>query len=364
MSAHQSLLGELEDAIQGGSRENRIDTLRRVTDLFLESADKFSEEQIGVFDDVLGHLINRIETKARVELAKRLAPVDQAPNDVIQRLARDEEITVAGPVLTQSKRLTTNDLIEIAEGKGQAHLLAIAGRETLEERLTDVLVDRGDGKVMHTLAANSGAVFSPAGYRTLVKRGETDDGLATKIGLRLDIPIQLFRELLLRATEAVRERLLASANDDTRATINRVLAEASTEIGRKATTQRNIEGTQRLIAMMQETGRLNEGEVLTFARAGKFEEVVAAIASLANAPFGLVDRVMTGGRTDAALVPCRAAALSWPTVRIVLEMHGARLAAAEHDLTAASHEYAKLSTSTAKRVLRFWQVRQTTAAAE
>jgi uncharacterized protein (DUF2336 family) len=363
MPKHQSLLSELEEAIQGGSREARVDTLRRVTDLFLTGADQFTEEQIGVFDDVLGHLITRIETKARIELAKRLAPIEQAPIEVINSLARDDEIEVAGPVLTQSKRLTTSDLIEIAQSKGQAHLLAIAGRDKLEERLTDVLVDRGDGKVMHTLASNAGATFSREGYATLVKRGEADESLAVKIGRRLDIPAQLFRELLLRATEAVRERLLASASDDARETIKRALSEASEEISREAPV-RHIADARRLVAMLQETGRLNDAEVLSFARADKFDEVVASIAEMTGAPFEMIDRVMGGMRTDAALVPCKAAALSWPTVRSVLEMRGPRLANAEHDIEVASFEYAKLSTATAKRVLRFWQVRQSASAGQ
>lgn len=360
MSAPQSLLCELEDAIQGGSREARIETLRRITDLFLTSADQFNEEQIGVFDDVLGHLIHRIETKARIELARRLAPIDQAPPDVINTLARDDEIDVAGPVLAQSRRLTTGDLIEIAQSKSQAHLLAIAGRDALEDRLTDVLIDRGDGKVMHRLASNDGAAFSRQGYATLVKRAEADETLAMKIGRRLDIPAQLFRELLLRATEAVRDRLLASASDEARATIKRVLADASDEVSREAP-QRHIADAQRLVGMMQETGRLNDSEVLGFARANKFDEVVAAIAVMTGAPFDMIDRVIGGARTDAALVPCKAAALTWATARSILEMHGSRLAAGEHDIETAASEYAKLSTSTAKRVLRFWQVRESAA---
>jgi hypothetical protein len=57
---------------QGGSAEKRLQTLRRVSDLFLGGAVRFSDEQIGVFDDVLVHLINKIETKALIELSARL----------------------------------------------------------------------------------------------------------------------------------------------------------------------------------------------------------------------------------------------------------------------------------------------------
>ena len=49
MSNSQSLLlDELESAIQTGLAENRIETLRRVVDLFLGGADRFNDEQIGV----------------------------------------------------------------------------------------------------------------------------------------------------------------------------------------------------------------------------------------------------------------------------------------------------------------------------
>jgi uncharacterized protein (DUF2336 family) len=119
MNAGYSLIVELEDAIQSGSKERRVDTLRRVTDLFLADADQFNERQIALFDDVFDHLVERIETKAMAELSLRLAPVENAPIRLIRKLARNDEIAVAGPVLTQSARLTASDLTEIAATKSQ-----------------------------------------------------------------------------------------------------------------------------------------------------------------------------------------------------------------------------------------------------
>ena len=100
-----------------GSSEARIKTLRHVTDLFLKESDRLNDKQVEVFDDVLCLLIGRIESKALAELSERLAPVDKAPIEVIRRLARDDEIIVAGPVLMESKRLTTEDISEIARTK-------------------------------------------------------------------------------------------------------------------------------------------------------------------------------------------------------------------------------------------------------
>jgi hypothetical protein len=46
MDASESLISELEAAFQSGSRDKRIETLRRVTDLFLNGAARFTDEQI------------------------------------------------------------------------------------------------------------------------------------------------------------------------------------------------------------------------------------------------------------------------------------------------------------------------------
>ena len=114
----ESLIAELELAVKDDL--DRIKTLRRVTDLFLNDADRLNDEQIKVFDDVLCLLIRRIESRALVELSKRLAPLDNSPLEVIRRLARAEEIEVAGPVLSQSRRLCNSDLVEIAATKACA----------------------------------------------------------------------------------------------------------------------------------------------------------------------------------------------------------------------------------------------------
>ena len=157
--SYPSLLAELEVAVTAGSAEKRIDTLRRVTTLFLGESERLSEQQIAVFDDVLVHLIQRIENKALVQLSQTLAPLDSAPIEVVRHLARNDEITIAGPVLIRSNRLNENDLIGIAKSKGQGHLLAISGRASLSEAVTDVLVERGDSEVHHALAINSEAHF-------------------------------------------------------------------------------------------------------------------------------------------------------------------------------------------------------------
>ena len=86
-SARRSLMEEIEHTLTTGSREQRADTLRRITDLFIVSASDLNEQVTQIFDDVMGMLVEAIETKVRAELSKQLAPIANAPINVIQRLA-------------------------------------------------------------------------------------------------------------------------------------------------------------------------------------------------------------------------------------------------------------------------------------
>jgi uncharacterized protein (DUF2336 family) len=140
MHSHITSSGDLEAAIQIDWNDQRITTLRRVTDLLLAHADRLNEAQIDIFDDAFGHLTKGIGSKVLAELGGRLASVENAPPETVRRLARDDDIAVAGPVLAQSARLTTGDLVEIAKTKSKAHLMAIAGRAPIGEFVTDALL--------------------------------------------------------------------------------------------------------------------------------------------------------------------------------------------------------------------------------
>jgi uncharacterized protein (DUF2336 family) len=76
-------------------------------------------------------------------------------------------------------------------------------------------------------AGNSGARFSETGMAALTERAESDESLAELLGRRLDIPLELFRKLLLRANEAVRSRLLSSVKPEQQAEVRQVLAKIS-----------------------------------------------------------------------------------------------------------------------------------------
>ncbi len=351
-----SLIEDLETAIKQGDPGSRVQTLRRITDLFLHDANRLNDEQISVFDDVLCLLAEKIEKTALVELGTRLAPVDMSPIKVIRRLARDDQIEVAAPVLTGSRRLSTADLVEIVKTKSQGHLLAISERTTLEPTLTDALLVRGDQKVVSTLAKNAGAQFSDMGFTRLVERAEGDDSLGELVGLRRDLPSNLLQELLRRATEAVKQKILSLVPPERRQEIERLVTKISQKISRNS--QDDYGEAERFVAALAAAGDLDEAALLTFVRKRQRVELAAAIARLSSSPTGVVVQLLGGQRNDAILLPCKAAQLSWPTVEFILHDKLAGQRAVDEIIALARKDYAKLTVPTAQRTLRFMNVHE------
>src|SRR6201989_3683203 len=111
------LLDELQATLAHGTVARRVETLRRVTDLFISGAVDYSDAQVGLFDDVFQCLIAHLEVSARALLSSRLAPIDTAPPRTIRTLAFDDAIEVAGPVLSQSGRRVDGALVELARSQ-------------------------------------------------------------------------------------------------------------------------------------------------------------------------------------------------------------------------------------------------------
>jgi uncharacterized protein (DUF2336 family) len=245
--------------------------------------------------------------------------------------------------------------VEIAETKSQAHLLAISGRAGIAEKVTNVLVRRGNRDVARRVAENRGALLSEASFTTLVAKSEDDDVLAEKVGQRPDIPPSLFRALLLKATAVVQQRLLAAASPEIQTEIRSVLVRVSKEVASKSG-PRDFADAQRAIEMLRGRGELTEAKIVEFANAAKYEEMVAGLSKLCAVPVDVVDRLMGGERPDPILILCKSAGWGWPTARAIIAGRLGRKANSSQGLDAAFSNFERLTDTTAARVIKFWQM--------
>jgi uncharacterized protein (DUF2336 family) len=353
MSAHLTLITELNDAIAHGTAERRVDVLARVTDLFEFGVAGCADEQIALFDDVFNSLVNSIELSAKATLSERLAKIPNAPPRISCALASDNAIEVARPMLEDSEVLDNTTLVEQARTRSQQHLLAIARRKSLDAEVTDVLVERGDRSVMLKVAENPGATFSELGFMTLVRRSQGDDELTTSVGLRRDIPRHHLLRLLVLASHEVRVRLDA-AHLMMPSAVQSAVAEAAgaiqTETGIHS---RNYIAACGQIAALKAAGSLDESEVESFAKMGRFEETTAALAAMCELPIESVERAMVQERPETILIIAKAIGFSWQTVKEILKLRVGERGISSREVEECLAIFERLRRATAQQVVDF-----------
>ena len=357
MGADFSFITELEHAIANGSSERRAQILQRITDLFVLGSSRFSDDDIALFDDVIGRLAAKIEQSAQVLLANRLAPIPNSPPKTIRALAFNDAIEVAGPVLSQSPRLDDETLVELASQKGQGHMLAIAQRPSLSEAVTTVLVKRGDRDVVIGTVGNSGARFSSLGFAVLVQRSENDDGLAACVGARPDIPPHMLLTLVARASETVRVKLEA-ANPQAKEAVRLAVREAADKV--QTATMEQVPGHAAGVAAverLQQSGGINEDAIGAFASGGSFVETCAALAVMGELPLAFVEQAMASDRPENILIIARAVGLSWPTVKQILSLRADKRIMPDRDIARCLASYEQLRSQTAQEIVRFYRTR-------
>jgi uncharacterized protein (DUF2336 family) len=355
MSTVKAILADLESAIASHSEDQKAQTMIRVTDLFVARADEYSDDQVSVFDVVIGRLAAGVDVKRRVELAERLADLIKAPHGVVRQLALDE-IIVARPVLTRSHALTEQDLIAVASTKGRDHMLAITERPHLTETVTDYLVVKGDRVISHALAKNDGARFSMRGMGLLITRAFADETLQTALGAREDVPAELMVNLSNATRDSARRRLM------TRTAPSALLSRAP---GAPEAAASEADGEARreaaaLVAALAQADKLDEPALAAFAAKGKMHEAVCALAAMVQISPAAAEQSLLGSDRDACLVLGKAMGWGWDTVKMLLSLRP-ESENLPHLVARSRSNYESLSAPTAQRVLQFMRVKDQTA---
>ena len=358
MTTFSSLVNEIQDTPISGLTKRQLRALTRITNLFVAGAGRHSKQQIELFDEVFKTLVAVIELETRIKLSSRLATIPDAPSGLVRAFAFDDAVAVAAPVLSGSEALSDSDLVASASTQGQGHLHAIARRRTLSEVITELLIERGEPKVVRTAANNEGARFSDGSFRELVARAGNDAELALHVGMRHDIPRHHFLKLLETASASVCARI-AAANpqfvDAVQDAVTEVIDDINLEIRKHSPDHARAKSR---VKRLQNWHELSEGNVHSAARSQNFEQAAVALSVLACCPIEIAERAILNENPGVVQVIAKAAGCSWATVKALLLMTAADRRMTEADLAGARENYERLETQTAKRVLEFYEARR------
>ena len=120
----------------------------------------------------------------------------------------------------------------------------------------------------------------------------------------------------------------------------------------RAESRRNFEPAQRTVLALHATAQLDEGALLNFAKAYKYEESVAALSAMTGVKIATLDRLIAGDRYDPILIAGKTIGLEWATVRaLILLRLGPNRVASPADIESARVNFARLMPSTAERVV-------------
>lgn len=352
-----SYLEELDNAILSGTAESRERALWHATDLLMVG--RYTDEEIWVFGEIIGRLASEIELAARAKLAAKLSRIDHAPGRLIDTLASDHAIEVAGPVLRYSERIDVRTLVKNANSRSQQHLLAISKRRSIPEPVTDVLVVRGNTEVVQSVAGNAGARLSETGFLNLIKRSENDHVLTESLGLRQDIPRHLFQQLIAKASDETRKKLererpeLVEAVD---ATVADVTASLHSKFGPASS---RYYAAKKAVSFRHRLGELQESSILEYALARKLEETIVSLGLLCSLPSDVVERALVGKSREFLLVLARAHRFSWETTKALLFLGAPHFTVASQELDELREQFERLHTSASQEILAHYRDRKT-----
>ena len=153
----------------------RSQLLLRIADMYIAAGESLDDEAIAAFDTIMLGQIATSDYAAVVALSRKLAPLANPPPRLITAFAANADITIAGPVLSQSPHLSTTELIRLASINGQAHLHALCNRMEVPEPLTHIMVERGGPSVLSRLLMSRSACYNAADFAHLLSRSSADE---------------------------------------------------------------------------------------------------------------------------------------------------------------------------------------------
>ena len=340
------------------SSEGRQELLREVTNMFMDNPQgNLSEKEVQYFGDIMGRLVFEMEMKVRQHLAETLSAVNQAPPDLITKLANDE-IEVARPVLMKSGVLQDADLLRIVKANSQEHLQAVSMRERVSERVADAIVEKGNNTVLGTLASNAGAEISENAMETMVTRSEDGDGvLQEALVKRQDIPPELLKKMYNHVSQALRDHILSTGADIDESQVDVLMDDTQKWFDSEEAAQGASEA-EKFILRKETINQLDPKLLLKLVREGKLPEFIAGVSRLCKIDLATARQAVFDESGEKLAVVCKSLEVDSQMFSQFVDFLDTENKRDEGDKKILVGVYSRITAQAAQRAMRFLRTRQ------
>ena len=364
--------------------EVRTDVAGKIADITVNFADGQQDNIYRLTMDALEVLARDQLVRVREILAETLKECPQAPVDVMERLARDREITVSQPVLENSPVLSEEFLVSvISSDPVHGTLSAIARRVALGEDVADAIVHNGDAEAIAALLGNEStqireetldrivdqASGEPTWHKPLVHRPNLHAEAAKRIAEIVAAPllddldkrgdldadtISAIKEVVLRRLDSddfanLPQQIAHPALDDKNSEESELLpidrteereGEASLPANQmpKVSEDSNESVVTKRVRQMYLNDELNDHEISSALASGGQEFVIYAVALKSKTPVDVVSRAISMRSAKAIVALCWKADLSMRLATRV-QMHLAHIPPSDVLRATASEDF-------------------------
>lgn len=347
-------LKQLHALAANRSKISRQVLFEKVAALAIDGADASSQNEIDLMDDILVDLVKFVESTLRAKVAEQLADLATVPRDLIRTLAQDE-IDIAKPILVRSTALNDDDLEAVACGRTKDHRLAIANREELSSRVSEVLVSQSEADVAARLLANEGANISPKAFKSIVEMSEGCPDLCVPLLKRGDLPKEAAQQMFWWVSGKLREFILTRHAIEP-ADLDRLLESAT-----KAALANAERDATAALAIRTKTVRRQfvVSELAAAIKRGNEGEYVKMFAEMAGIGQKAAARIMLDDDGQPLAVACKALEVdkaAFTNLFLVLDFQKHKKARPPAFLNQATATFDKVGPQNAQATLEYWDM--------
>lgn len=351
-------IGELYQLARDKTIAGRKSLVNAVSDLFFDSQELLTDREKALMTDILRQLLHDMEMSVRRELAERLAKTENAPRELIVTLANDT-IEVAYPILRESELLHDTDLIEIIHHRALQHQLAIAMRKTLNESVTEALVETEREDVIKTMLENPDAKLSKITMEYLVDQSKHVDSYQNPLLARSDLETDLVKRMYWWVSAATRKHIVDNFDIDQteldislEATAKNLVEEASTELDK-------ISKSASIADRLAEIDEISPQLLVEVLRQGEVPLFEAMYAKLTGLRPKLVRRIVYEPGGEALAVACKAVGIDKPNFAslfmLTRKAHAKAKVISPRELTPVLEFFENIKPEQANALLERWR---------